>query len=692
MKKILLTIIFLVVIFVVSIFGILFTQTGNDFISSYLENRINNEQTDLKIDIKNFTLTTKKVNLEATINENSYVNIFGDLSIFKKSVDLKYDVKIVDLSIFKNLINEDLKGSLSTNGIFKGNSAESIVQGFSNLASSQTKYYVNLANFKIKDIYLDIKDAKIDELLAVLHKPIYANGNLTLNANIKNIDKNSLDGLLSANISKGLVNNEVINKQFNTKISTKVTFDSNINASLLGKIIDIKSEVFSSVANIFFNKTLIDIENNSIKSDYKLDIKNLAKLEGLIGKKLNGEFLTSGNITKEGKNILIDGNSDIFDGSFAYKLNFSDFEAKNINLKIEKAKLEKIFTMLNEPIYMIGNLQLDGDIKNFNLEKLDGNSIIKISDAKVINEVVNTVFKQNLKDTISLESEIKTSFIPNQAISNININSNIAKINMQKAIYDFAKKSFYSDYDFNILNLESLESFTKAKMRGALDIKGNIKSSESSLKIDGASKIANGNMKFDLQDSDLSLVLADSSFKDLSYMLFQPEIFDAKTNLDLKYNLASKEGIFNANLLNGNFLLNDFTNIVNKLIKHDLTKDIYETTTIHSKINDKKFVSDLIMKSKNSQIETTEALLDFEKNIIDSKFRINIKDNNFLIRTKGNIEKPDITLDVTDLLKNKIDKKLKNNKDKIEEKLNKVLKDKDSEETKELIKNIKSFF
>ena len=56
------------------------------------------------------------------------------------------------------------------------------------------------------------------------------------------------------------------------------------------------------------------------------------------------------------------------------------------------------------------------------------------------------------------------------------------------------------------------------------------------------------------------------------------------------------------------------------------------------------------------------------------------------------MNKPTISLDVKNFLKNKIDKKIEDNKDKIEEKLNKVLKDKDSEKTKELIKNIKSLF
>lgn len=692
MKKIILIIVSLFLIIVVSIYGILFTKKGNEFISSYLENRVNDEHKELNFKINNFILTTKTVDFEATIDQNSNINISGDLSIFKKSVDLKYDIKIVDLSIFKNLISEDLKGTFFTNGIFKGNESESIIQGFSNIANSQTKYYMNLVDFKFKDIYLDLKDAKIDELLAILNKPIYANGNLNLNANIKNIDKNNLDGLLIANISKGLINNDIFNKEFNQKINTKISFNSDINASLLGNIIEVKSETKSSVADIFFNKILIDMNKNTVQSDYKIDIKNLAKLEGVIGKKLQGEFLTTGNILKENNNISIDGSSDIFDGLFAYKLELKDSTMQNINLKIKKAKLEKIFFMLNEPIYAVGNFELDSDIKNSKIEELDGNSIISISDAKIINEVVNTVFKQNLKDTIVFDSVIKTSYVPNQAISQIELDSNVAKIVMQKAIYDFSKSSFLSDYNLNVLNLESLSSFTKVKLRGATDVYGNIEKNETFFKINGDSNIASGQMNFNLVNDDLTLFLNNAELKDITYMLFQPEIFQSKANLDLKYNLLEKKGVLNANLQNGRFLANNFTNIVSQLTKYDLTKDIYETAVLNSKIDDKKFMTDLSMKSKTNEIEIKDSLLDFEKNVIDIKLDTKVKNNNFSILIKGNMDNPNITLDIKDFLKNKIEKKIENNKDKIEEKLNKVLKNKDSEKTQELIKNIKSFF
>lgn len=692
MKKIIISTTFLITLVVVSFYGILFTKKGNRFISSYLENRVNEEQKDLNFKINNFTLTTKDVDFEATLNENSYINISGALSLFKKNVDLKYDIKIEDLSIFKNLISEDLKGTFFTNGIFKGSESESIIQGFSNIASSQTKYYMNLVDFKLKDIYLDLKDAKIDELLAIFNKPLYANGNLNLNANIKNIDKNSLDGLLIANISKGLINNDIFNKEFNQKINTKISFNGDINASLLGNIIEVKSDMISSVADIFFDKTLIDIEKNTIQSDYKIDVKNLAKLEGLIGKKLQGEFLTTGNILKDNKNISVDGNSDIFDGFFTYKFELKDYEIQNLNLNIEKAKLEKIFFMLNEPIYAVGNLELHSDIKNSNIENLDGSSSIKISDAKIINEVVNTVFKKNLKDLITFKSEIKTSYVPNQAISQIDVNSNIAQLNMNKAIYDFSKNTFNSDYNLNVFELEALESFTKVKMRGAIDVVGTIENSENFFKINGNSNIASGQMNFNLINHDLVLNLNNANLKDITYMMFQPEIFDSKTNLDLKYNLLDEKGTLNANLLGGRFLENNFSNIVNQLAKYDLTKDVYETAVLSSKIDSKKFITDLTMKNKNNQIEIKDSLVDFDKNIIDARIDTKIKNNSFFVLVKGDMNKATISLDVKNFLKNKIDKKIEDNKDKIEEKLNKVLKDKDSEKTKELIKNIKSLF
>lgn len=686
MQKLFISLTLLIVLIISSIYIILFTKYGNSLISSYIESKVNNEEKNIKLKVNNFKLTLKTLDFSAVINDDSSININGDLSLFKKSVDLKYDIKINDISKLKNLINQELEGAFYTNGIFKGDKQDAIIQGFSNLANSQTKYYINLSKFEISNVQLDIKDAKIEDVLKFINKPQYIKGELNLNANIRNIDINNLDGLLTATISKALVNNDVVNKEFNQTISSNINFQSDIHASLINNKMEIKSELLSSVADLFINKTLVDLNNKLILSDYKIDVKNLNKLEGLIGKKLNGEFTTTGNLKFQDNIYFINGESNIFESSTIYKFELNDLVAQNIYLKIEKAKLEKLFHMLNEPIYAIGDLQVDAKIKNSSFEKMDGFIITKIGDAKIINEVVNTVFKQELSENIFFNTQIDTTLIPNQAISKIDIISDIGKIRSLKTIYDFKQKSFSSDYLLNIPSLEKIKGLTKIELRGVADVQGNIEKKETTFSLNGNSNIIGGVFDFNIKNDVLNATLQNINIKEFLYMIKKPQIFDSKGNVKFNYEMLSKKGNLEMELLNGYFLDNNFSFLINQLLKFDLTKELYEKVSIFSDINEKIYTTNLNMKSSNTQINMKDGIFDFGQNSIDAKLNTQIKDNDLIIKLKGDISKPNIFLDTKELLKNEIDKKIEEKSDEV---LDEKIKD---EKTKELIKSLKFIF
>lgn len=686
MQKLFISLTLLIVLIISSIYIILFTKYGNSLISSYIESKVNNEEKNIKLKVNNFKLTLKTLDFSAVINDDSSININGDLSLFKKSVDLKYDIKINDISKLKNLINQELEGAFYTNGIFKGDKQDAIIQGFSNLANSQTKYYINLSKFEISNVQLDIKDAKIEDVLKFINKPQYIKGELNLNANIRNIDINNLDGLLTATISKALVNNDVVNKEFNQTISSNINFQSDIHASLINNKMEIKSELLSSVADLFINKTLVDLNNKLILSDYKIDVKNLNKLEGLIGKKLNGEFTTTGNLKFQDNIYFINGESNIFESSTIYKFELNDLVAQNIYLKIEKAKLEKLFHMLNEPIYAIGDLQVDAKIKNSSFEKMDGFIITKIGDAKIINEVVNTVFKQELSENIFFNTQIDTTLIPNQAISKIDIISDIGKFRSLKTIYDFKQKSFSSDYLLNIPSLEKIKGLTKIELRGVADVQGNIEKKETTFSLNGNSNIIGGVFDFNIKNDVLNATLQNINIKEFLYMIKKPQIFDSKGNVKFNYEMLSKKGNLEMELLNGYFLDNNFSFLINQLLKFDLTKELYEKVSIFSDINEKIYTTNLNMKSSNTQINMKDGIFDFGQNSIDAKLNTQIKDNDLIIKLKGDISKPNISLDTKELLKNEIDKKIEEKSDEV---LDEKIKD---EKTKELIKSLKFIF
>ena len=693
MKKLFLFLTIIIILIIGSIYGTLFTKYGNGIIASYIESKVNDGQEDVKLKVNDFRLTFNTINFDAKINDDSQILISGDLAIFKQSVDLKYDIKINDLSTLKNLSKQDLKGPFSTNGTFVGDKNNAVIQGFTNIALSETNYHVNLVNFEPKNINVNLKDAKIQELLSLLNQPIYADGDLNITADIKNIDVTNLEGIVTANISKGKINNDIVNKEFKQTITSAIKIETNINVSLLGKKVEIKSELISSVADIFLDKTVIDLEKNKSFSDYRIDVKNLNKLEGVIGKKLNGDFYTSGNIFVENSNVSIAGNSNIFESTSTYNLKLKDSNLENVSFKIEDAKIEKLLHMLNEPVYATGNLNIGGDIKNAKIDTLDGLINTKISECKIINEVVNTVFKQEIKDTVTFDLNVDTSLVPNQAISKADINTNLLNVNVNKAVFDFNEASLNSDYLVKISSLTNLIDFTKTKLRGAMDISGNIQSKENSLFIDGKSNLLGGSLDFNLKNDDLNANLNDIAIKELTYMLFQPEIFDSKGNFKVDYNLLVKKGTLIGNLTNGHFLENDFSILINQLAKFDLTKEIYETVSINSDINQNILTSTVNMKSANTQIDINNSFFDTQNNTIDAKLEAKIKETSFNISVNGNTSNPKISFDTKDLLKNQIDKQLEKNKDKIEEKINKALggKIEDGKAT-ELIKNLKSLF
>lgn len=673
MKKLFLSLTLLIVIILGSVYGILFTKYGNGIVASYIEEKVNSGQNDVKLKVEDFTLTLKNLNFDASINDNSKINISGDLSLFKKSVDLKYDIKINELSTLKNLTKQEFKGPLVTSGIFTGNDQEAIIQGVSDIAQSQTKYYFNLEDFEPKNINIQVKNAKIEDLLVLLNKPLYAKGDLNVLADIKNANLSKLDGMIVAKVSNGKVNNEVINSEFKQGFESTINFQSDINAILTPNKAEVKSNLISALGEIYMNKTTIDLSANSVKSDYKIDIKNLAKLEGVISKKLNGQFITNGSFKAFDETIQIEGNSDIFEGITKYNGEFVNSKASNIKFSIENAKLEKFLQVLNEPIYTTGDLNIEGDIKNADLNKLEGSIISKIDNGSIVNEVANVVFKQDLKEKLNYNLEIDTSLVPNQAVSKAYVETTMGNLTVQKAVYDFTQDSLISDYLLNIPVLEKLKDITKMNLKGNLDINGELSNKGNNLSVIGNSKTLGGTFDFDLKNDQLKANLKNIDVQELSTMLDYSKIFDAKANFVLDYDLLSKKGNLSGKLLNGHFLENNFTTLINQLTKGDLTKEVYETFDINSQIDDKVLTSDLIMKSQNTQLTTKNSVLDLKQDLIDAKIDTTIKDKTFAVSVNGQTSAPKISLDVKDLLKEQLNKQLEKKKEKLQEKLNKAL-------------------
>ena len=663
MKKIFFILFILILFFIFSIFGILFTNYGNSLVASYIENRVNNEQdkVELKVDKLNFTFKTLDFN--ARINDNSYLNINGNFELFNRKVDLKYDIKINELEKLKNLLNYDFKGSFFTNGSFVRDEKNSIIKGVSNFASGETNYNINLVDFEINNVILNSKNLKIEEFLSLLNKPIYSKGILNIDTNINNFKSKNINGNLVVNVEKGFLNNEVVNKEFNQTLSSNVSFESKISSTIIENKAISNINLNSSLFNIIFEKFELNLLNSEYFGEFNLFVKELQKLESFIGKKLKGEFNSKGLLKSANNTISVEGFSNILESESNYKIYIKDRALDTLEFKIKDAKVENFLKLLDEPIYAMGDLEASGKINN--LKELNGNSLVTLKNIKLVNEVINAVYNQNINETIILDSKIDTIFENNSAISNLDTKSNIANLNIKDLIFDFKTSNLVGKYNFTSDDLSKLKDFTKTTLKGDIKIDGNIKTNNNKLILDGKSNIAKGNFDFILNDNILDINLKDGNMRDLLILINQKDNFDAKVNMELNYNLFTKKGDLIADFLNGHFLENDFTKLVKQFANTDLTKEVYETSKLNTKIDDKVLTSNLFMQSQRSKIEVNNSKIDLEKNIISAKIDTEIKDNKFSVSLENDLHNPALSFDLKDVLQKNIDK--------LGEKLNKFL-------------------
>ncbi|NQY94843.1 MAG: hypothetical protein HRT43_11810 [Campylobacteraceae bacterium] len=443
-------------------------------------------------------------------------------------------------------------------------------------------------------------------------------------------------------------------------INLKVSIDSTSVIEIVGDL------------NIFAQR--VDVK-------YNVDIKDLSKLQKITKEKLNGPVKLSGTVKGDQALTIIDGISDIFASATSYSIRLSDFEPETITFSIKEAKIDQLLYTVNQPIYAKGFINIQGDITGAKPENLAGKITTKIYKGSVNTLVVNENFATKLKEALNFKGEIITDLKPYELVSNAKVYTSMANLFVKKAIVNIKDNSINSDYQVNISDLSKLYDVSNTKMKGSIKLDGTILKNKD-LTVTGSSDIFKGKLDFKLFNDDFTANVNNIQLKSLTDMLYYPEIFNSNANAKITYNLANSTGIVDANLINGHFLPNKFSSILNQFAKFDLTKEVYESVDLDSTINKDIIKSTVKMKSNLTEITVPSSTLDTKKRTIDAVIVAKIKAIEVDAVVSGSLDNPKIKVDTSKLLKGAA---IENIKSKIMDKAS-------SGSTKDILKSLKGFF
>ena len=671
-------------------------DTKIDSLDGDVQLNINKATLNNKVLNKNFELNlTKVVNINGQINsqlipnkviskvdvKSNLANIFlkqNILNLKNKSIDSDYLITVNKLSDLSDFIKTSSTKGFKINGDVKGDEKLLDIIGNSNIFQSKSNYKINLKNKKPNKIDVNIKDAQLNELLAFSNQPIFANGTLDINAKIKDANIGTLDGVVDTNLKDIKLNNKVVNKNFDLKLKKRVTLNLKANSILKGDNIISALDLKSSILNLKAKTLDVNLKTNYIKTPFDIKIENLNNLYDLTGTKLNGSANLSGDINGDEKELKIAGKSDIFSSKLKFDVLLKEFKPSSLNTNIKNAKIQKLLYTLNQPSYATGLINIDANIKNADVKKLDGKVNIKILKGKLNNKTVNKTYDLKLKKEISFKGDISTSLKPNTLISESKLTTSLANIVANKTIINLEDSSVKSDYEVDIGDLNNLYDLTNTKLKGKLKLVGTIDKAKD-LVVTGKSNFLSGTFDFNLKNDDLEAFTQNIETKEALDMLYYPIVFDSKLNSYSTYNIKTQKGILTANLLNGKILPNKYTQTILQLTKLDMTREAYDKAILKSNINKKLIYSTLDMNSKNTEIDVPKSKIDLNKRTISALVQTRLDNVEFDTNISGSLDKPKVRIQTEKLIKSTIKTKA------VEELQRKIFKDIDPDTVKNLL-------
>lgn len=644
MKKTILWILGVILALIVIILCVLFTPPGNALLKPIIQGQID-KYAPIKLNLDTFSLGFSSIDVQINHNDDIKITLNGDFSLFSQTLDLALKVDAKDISVLGEMVDTPLQGSFVINTTAKGSFDNLEINTTSDIAKSFTDIRVLLQDYTPTSILAHIKDAQIKEFLAMAGMKPYANGSLNLEADIKGDTNMNFNGNALLSIAQGLVDSALIKKDFEVDVP-KTTFLITLNALF---DMDKLNHDFNFNANIgnIHSKGQTFIKELSTDSTYDVQLSDLSAFTPLAGMPIRGSFNTKGTIKGDMKLLNIDGNSDIASSDTLYKATLKDLSPESAQAHIKNLRLDTLLWMIHMPRYATMHLNADSLVNDLD-KGISTKTTLTLSGT-----TNNAVMKQEMDmDMPNTNFTLKSNIILDKGVGEANstLDSDIAQVKLTKTQINLNNVAFEAPYEAIIPNLKKLKFLTGIELAGDFKAKG-IAKFKDTLYADFNTQSLGGSIDAKLDNNKLTASLKDINTLKLLTMAQVKPVFSSNMNGNLNYDTLIQKGTLKAVISNGKLMPNQITELAEKYLKTDITKEAYEDAGLDAIIDKDIITADIGLKSHNTAIFAKGASINTDKGTINADFKFQIKDKYIYLKARNSLESPTISIDANELIK-----------------------------------------
>ncbi len=663
-KKFLLILLSLVIIVVVTLSVLLFTPFGNNILKPQIQKQID-KYSPIPLTLDIFSIRLGSFNIVLNSYDNINIASNGTFSLISQNIDIALNI------LLKNPLVDGSTNTLPKQflieNVIKGKITDFEIHTISNSLDGDFRIDTNVINFKPLKIIANIKNIQLEAILALLDKKPYAKGKIDIIANIIGNNDMKFNGQALLKINSGEIVPKLVKDDFGITIPN-TSFIVNLAANFDGANILHKLELLSNVGNVYSDGSTA-IETLNTNSTYAININNLSPLTPIIGMPLRGEFQTNGKVVGGSKWMNFDGKSNIADSDTIYSISLEQYaNPKDVILKVKNLKIEKLLYMLVQPIYVDGMLNVNTNLSNII------NGVSGSYSHNIIGEIQSKTIKDEFNVNISnmeYTHNVSAEFVKGSGNLNADISTSAASLVIKNALVNIDSLGVNAPYTLNVKDFKKLAFITGKELKGSLIANGDVVWTPSSLRGSLHSDMFGGNLDVSINNHLVNATIKNMNSLGVLDMLQYPTIFDSIINGDFKYDRQTQIGNIGLIMSKGTFSSNSkLISILEKALKFNATKEIYNNITIDGGINKRLITANLNMLSDNTSIIAHNATLNLDNDNIRANLAIKVKEYELPGLLSGTATNPNLKIDTSKLGKIIIDE-VKNNP-KVQENIQKL--------------------
>jgi len=420
-------------------FYIFFTQQGNKQFYNVISNKVSQE-VGLEVIVKSIDISNfPDIVMEMNIEKKAKLVLNGYMDDSQMDMDYTLDSECIASDICQ--IDDDI----DIQGHVKGPFYKLFIDGKGRALDGNVSYSVMKFTDKVEDIRVSMRDVNTTKLLKLLGQDPLIKGTANAEVHFEHMAKNT---------KKGSILYDVLDNNFSNiplYVQSKVFIDDMQHTFTM--------DISSPHLKMNISKGHYDQAEGRAEAFYIIDIKDLAKLETLLGHKYLGAFYAMGELRYD-KYVHISGLSKSFGGMSDFV-----FERDGLHVELTNVSLKDIMTLF--PVPSMIDAHATGDIHyNFIRETMIVNADLtnaKFLRSKLVDIIHDKAGVKMMKERFD-KSRLEMSYYNNTIRGFLKLHNKNSHLYLTGATLNTEHNTIDAYFDFKMQKQEF-----SGKVFGSLD-------------------------------------------------------------------------------------------------------------------------------------------------------------------------------------------------------------------------------